>query len=89
MVYRNYIKIINDHLNIPMYSILGNHDYHKDPRQQIIYNKHNWNMPYYYYYKEYPNYKNFERVYTLNDDKLIALIEIDDGVVKPKRIINY
>ena len=39
--------------------------------------------------KEYPNYKNFERVYTLNDDKLIALIEIDDGVVKPKRIINY
>ena len=36
-----------------------------------------------------PNYKNFERVYTLNDDKLIALIEIDDGVVKPKRIINY
>ena len=39
--------------------------------------------------KEYPNYKNFERVYTLNDDRLIALIEIDDGVVKPKRIINY
>ncbi len=39
--------------------------------------------------KEYPNYKNFERVYTLNEDKLIALIEIDDGIVKPKRIINY
>ena len=39
--------------------------------------------------KEYPNYKNFERVYTLNDDKLIALIEIDEGIVKPKRIINY
>ena len=39
--------------------------------------------------KEYPNYKNFERVYTLNEDKLIALIEINDGIVKPKRIINY
>ncbi len=39
--------------------------------------------------REYPNYKNFERVYTLNDDKLIALIEIDEGIVKPKRIINY
>ena len=39
--------------------------------------------------KEYPNYKNYERVYTLNDDKLIALIEIDGGIVKPKRIINY
>ena len=39
--------------------------------------------------KKYPNYKNFERVYTLNDDKLIALIEIDEGIVKPKRIINY
>lgn len=52
----NFIKTIDDYLNIPMYSILGNHDYHKDPRQQIIYNKHNWNMPYYYHYKEYPNY---------------------------------
>ncbi len=39
--------------------------------------------------KKYPNYKNFERVYTLNDDKLIALIEIDEGIAKPKRIINY
>ena len=39
--------------------------------------------------KKYPNYKNFERVYTLIDDKLIALIEIDEGIVKPKRIINY
>ena len=38
---------------------------------------------------EYPNYKRFERVYTLSDKKLVALIEIEDGLVKPKRIINY
>ena len=46
----------NNILNIPIYSILGNHDYHKEPKQQIIYNYNNWNMPYYYYYKEYPKY---------------------------------
>jgi len=39
--------------------------------------------------KEHPNYKKFERIYTISDDKIIALIEIDEGIVKPKRIINY
>ena len=39
--------------------------------------------------KEYPNYKKFERVYTISNDKLVALVEIDKGIVKPKRIINY
>ena len=39
--------------------------------------------------KEHPNYQEFETVYTVNDKKLVALIEIDDGLVKPKRIINY
>ena len=38
---------------------------------------------------EYPNYQKFERVYTISDKKLVALIKIDDGLVKPKRIINY
>ena len=38
---------------------------------------------------EYPNYKRFERIYTLSDKKLVALIEIEDGLVKPKRVINY
>ena len=38
---------------------------------------------------EHPNYQEFERLYTVNDKKLVALIEIDDGLVKPKRIINY
>ena len=39
--------------------------------------------------KEHPNYQEFETVYTVNDKKLVALIEIHDGLVKPKRIINY
>jgi len=38
---------------------------------------------------EHPNYQEFERVYTVNNKKLVALIEIDDGLVKPKRVINY
>ena len=39
--------------------------------------------------KKHPNYQEFETVYTVNDKKLVALIEIVDGLVKPKRIINY
>ena len=39
--------------------------------------------------KEHPNYQEFETVYTVNDKKLVALIEVVDGLVKPKRIINY
>ena len=39
--------------------------------------------------KQHPNYKKFERIYTISDDKIIALIEVDEGIVKPKRIINY
>ena len=38
---------------------------------------------------QYPNYQKFERICTLSDKKLVAVIEIDDGLVKPKRIINY
>ena len=39
--------------------------------------------------KEYPDYQKFEKIYTLSDKKIVALIEIDDGLVKPKRVINY
>ena len=38
---------------------------------------------------EYPDYQKFEKIYTVSDKKIVALIEIDDGLVKPKRIINY
>jgi tRNA pseudouridine55 synthase len=38
---------------------------------------------------EFPNYKKFERVCTVSNNQLVALIEIDNGLIKPKRIINY
>ena len=38
---------------------------------------------------EYPNYQKFEKIYTVSDKKIVALIKIDDGLVKPKRVINY
>ncbi len=38
---------------------------------------------------EHPNYQKFDRVYTLSENKLVGLIEINAGLVKPKRIINY
>ncbi len=39
--------------------------------------------------KEHPDYRKFQRVYTFRDKRVVALIEIDNGLVKPKRIINY
>ena len=39
--------------------------------------------------KKYPNHQKFERVYTVSNKKLVALIEIKNGLVKPKRIFNY
>ena len=38
---------------------------------------------------KYPNHQKFERVYTVSNKKLVALIEIENGLVKPKRIFNY
>ncbi len=42
-----------------------------------------------HFIKEHPNYQEFETAYTVNEKKLVALIEIDNGFVKPKRVINY
>ena len=42
-----------------------------------------------HFIKQHPNYQEFETLYTVNDKKLVALIEIDNGLVKPKRVINY
>ena len=37
----------------------------------------------------YPNYNAFEKVCAICNEKLIALIKIEDGKVKPARIINF
>ncbi len=42
-----------------------------------------------YLIKNHPNYHKFEKIYTLSNNKLVGLVEIIDGLVKPKRIINY
>jgi len=39
--------------------------------------------------KDYPNYSKFEKIYATNNNNLIALIKIEDDLVKPKRIINF
>jgi tRNA U55 pseudouridine synthase TruB len=38
---------------------------------------------------KYPNYNAFEKVCAIYNKKLIALIKIEDGKVKPARIINF
>ena len=38
---------------------------------------------------KYPNYNDFEKVCAIYNKKLIALIKIEDGKVKPARIINF
>ena len=38
---------------------------------------------------KYPNYQKFEKIFTIINNKIIAIIEITDGFVKPKRVINF
>ena len=47
------IKHLNHILDKPMYAVLGNHDYHRTPQAQIHFKSYNWNMPNYYYYKQF------------------------------------
>ena len=41
-----------------------------------------------YFLKKNPNYNQFEKMYAIENNILIALINIFDGIVKPARIIN-
>ena len=38
---------------------------------------------------KYPNYQTFDKVYAIRDNNPIALIKIENGIVKPTRIINF
>ncbi|MDC0093564.1 tRNA pseudouridine(55) synthase TruB [Alphaproteobacteria bacterium] len=37
----------------------------------------------------HPNYNEFEKICAIKDDNLIALIKIEDGIMRPSRIINF
>ena len=37
----------------------------------------------------YPNYNEFEKIYAMIENDPIALIRIDNGILKPARIINF
>jgi hypothetical protein len=37
----------------------------------------------------YPNYNEFEKICAIKDKNLIALIKIEDGIIRPSRIINF
>ena len=39
--------------------------------------------------RKYPNYNEFEKICAMKDENLIALIIIDDGIIRPTRIINF
>ena len=38
---------------------------------------------------KYPNYNEFEKICATKDEKLVALIKIDNGIIRPARIINF
>ncbi len=40
--------------DIPWYSVLGNHDYHRSPDAQIAYRSDRWNMPDFWFSFEKP-----------------------------------
>ena len=39
--------------------------------------------------EKYPNYQKFEKIYSVRNNNLVALIRIENGIVKPTRIINF
>ena len=38
--------------------------------------------------EKYPNYQKFEKIYAIRNNNPVALIKIENGIVKPTRIIN-
>ena len=37
---------------------------------------------------KYPNYNGFEKICAINDNKLVALLKIENGIIRPVRIIR-
>ena len=67
-------------LQIPWYTILGNHDYHTNPQAQIDYYEHKrdkrWIMPSHFYSKTFstPN----------TNDEILQIIFIDTPILAPE-----
>jgi tRNA U55 pseudouridine synthase TruB len=38
---------------------------------------------------KYPNYNEFDKICAIKDQNLVALIKIEDGILRPSRIINF
>ncbi len=38
---------------------------------------------------KHPNYQDFEKIYAIRNKNIVALIKIDNGIIKPSRIINF
>ena len=38
---------------------------------------------------KYPNHNEFEKICATKDEKLVAIIKIDNGIIRPTRIINF
>lgn len=61
--------------DLPIYAIRGNHDcyYRKEALIDLQKNQSTWNMPYYYYTKEFEVGKNGEKMGVLMIDSCLAL----------------
>ena len=38
---------------------------------------------------KHPNYNEFDQIWAIKDENLIALIKIKDGIMRPSRVINF
>ena len=84
----SYRNNYGEDLNIPWYSILGNHDYHQNPEAEIQYSlnerDNRWNMPDHEYTAIYeiPNTDGLTLQVVFIDTCIIAANEIKQVTMK-------
>ena len=80
-----YSNVYNSNLDIPWYSILGNHDYHQNPEAEIQYSinrrDNRWHMPDHDYtvIYEIPNSDSLEKC-------TLQVVFIDSCILAPNEI---
>jgi len=67
-----------------IYPVLGNHDYEKNPYNQILYTrnmnkKRNWHMPFFYYDKKW----------TISETQTIHFLFLDTQLIDPEYTISF